>query len=569
MSIPRRFGLRILNPLPRRLGAAICSLAAATVCCAQSPLPDGFNPGAIGPYLLGLGGQQPSSVNGMAVQADGKILVAGDFVTLGGMDCTNFGRLNADGSVDTLFCPAVAGNHLAVQPDGKIVVGGLFGVVAGGQSCSNLARLNPDGTLDAGFVNVPNNVLNSLDVESLALQRDGKLLVIYLSPQFTNCLERLNADGSLDTSFNPVINGFTNVSIAGVLLQPDGRILLNTMTYPWGAQSITGLIRLNPDGTLDSSFNPPVIGESGGEEVSCTALQADGKIIVGGHFSTLDGLSVSNIARLNTDGTVDTNFNANTDSGVFTLALQANGKIIVGGFLTLLDGATNYLLGRLNSDGSLDASFNPEISFSSPNSMLALSPAIFGLAVQPDGKVLVGGVFSALAGQTRICIGRLNSSDPVTNSLSLDGSSIVWWRGGDSPEVEGTSFDSYTPGTGWVNLGSGTRIPGGWQLTGAPLQSNATVRARGYTAQCGYYDSSSWFVETVQGPPVLGLGLSGGVPLLNLTGEAGRQFDIQYLPSLATNNSWQFLTEFALTNSEHSVVDSNAGQRFYRAMMSQ
>ena len=183
-------------------------------------------------------------------------------------------------------------------------------------------------------------------------------------------------------------------------------------------------------------------------------------------------------------------FNPGADNLVVSLAVQADGKILVGGGFTTLGGRSRTYIGRLNADGTLDTTFNP-----------GADNTVYSLVVQSDGKILVGGNFTTLGGQSRNYIGRLNNSGPATQSLTFDGSILTWMRGGTSPEVWRTTFEYSPDGAAWTNLGAGTRIPGGWQLTGLALSTNTTVRARGYTVG-GEWNSSGWFVETVLGPPL-------------------------------------------------------------------
>src|SRR5258708_10697327 len=124
------------------------------------------------------------------------------------------------------------------------------------------------------------------------------------------------------------------------------------------------------------------------------------------------------------------------------------------------------------------------------------------MGLQADGKILVGGNFNALGGQSRIGIGRLNNTGPATQSLTFDGSTLTWTRGGSSPEVWRRTLEYSPDGTSWTNLGAGIRSPGGWQLTGLALPTNTTLRARGYTVG-GQYNASGWFVETSIGPLVI------------------------------------------------------------------
>ena len=439
---------------------------------------DSFNPGANG------------SVYCTAVQADGKILAGGQFTLLGGQSRTNIGRLNADGTLDTNFNPEASGtvNSLAVQTDGKILAGGQF-TTLGGQSRAYIGRLNADGTLDTNF-----NPGASSYVYSLALQADGKILVggqfTTLGGQSHSRIGRLNADGTLDTNFNPVAGTY----VYSLALQADGKILVGGRFATLGGQSHSRIGRLNADGTLDTSFNP---GATIYNDLPCyvysLAVQADGKILVGGQFTGLNGQNCTNIGRLNADGTLDYNFYPGALHGlaVYSLAVEADGGILVGGQFTALGGQSCTNIGRFNADGTLDNNFYP-----------GANNTVYSLAVQADGKILAGGAFTTLGGQSRTNIGRLIPTVPATQSLTFDGSTINWQRSGSSPEVWRTSFDGATNGTSWMALGAGTRVAGGWQLTGLAWPTNASLRARGFVTG-GEYNGSGWFVETMTGPPII------------------------------------------------------------------
>jgi uncharacterized delta-60 repeat protein len=369
---------------------------------------------------------------------------------------------------------------LAVQTDGKILVGGSF-TTLGGQSRTNIGRLNADGTLNSTFN--PGAGSRYSSVSSLAVQANGKILVgggfNTLGGQTRNYIGRLNADGTLDTTFNPG----ASYEVSSLAVQADGKILVGGGFTTLSGQTRNYIGRLNAGGTLDSTFNP-----GADSSVYSLAVQADGKILVGGDFYTLGGQTRNYLGRLNADGTLDSIFNPGMDSGVSSLAVQADGKILVGGGFTTLGGQTRTYLGLLNADGTLDTTFNPGATGGS-------NPFVYSLAVQTDGKILVGGQFTTLGGQSRTNIGRLNASDPATQSLNWDGSAITWLRGGTSPEVWRTTFDCSTNGTDWMTLGAGTRIAGGWQLSGVPLPSDGTIRARGHVTG-GQNNASSWFVES-------------------------------------------------------------------------
>jgi uncharacterized delta-60 repeat protein len=329
-------------------------------------------------------------------------------------------------------------------------------------------------------------------VYSLAVQADGKILVggefTTLGGQPRHHLARLNADGTLDPTFNPGAGNPQTVDrVYSLAVQADGKILVGGRFRTLGGQSRLNLGRLNADGTLDPTFNP---GASW--TVYSLAVQADGKILVGGNFTRLGGQPRACLGRLNADGTLDPTFNPRAEGGnspfVDSLVVQADGKILVGGRFRTLGGQPRDSLGRLNADGTLDTSFYPKVGI--------FAPHVHCLVVQADGKILVGGEFTMLGGQPRDNLGRLNNTAPATQSLRYDGVTITWLRGDTSPKVWRTTFDYSTDGVFWTSLGDGIRIPGGWQLTGVALPVDGTLRARGF-ATGGRDNASSGFVESL------------------------------------------------------------------------
>ena len=395
---------------------------------ADGSLDTSFNPGANG------------FVNAIAVQADGKILIGGRFTFLGGggfgTTARNYiGRLNADGSLDTSFDPGANSYFwaIAVQADGKILVGGEFTTLGGGgigtTTRNRIGRLNADGSLDSSF-----NPGANWNIDALAVQPDGKILV---GGWFTtlgggstgtttrNRIGRLNADGSLDTSFNPGANSY----VYAIAVQVDGRILVGGAftTLGGGGTGTTArarIGRLNADGSLDASFNP-----GANSTVLALAVQPDGKILAGGGFSTLGGGGTGTtaralIGRLNADGGLDTDFDPGANNWVDALVVQPDGKILVGGWLLTLGGGgsgttARSFIGRLNADGSLDTTFNP-----------GANGTVLALAVQPDGKILVGGYFTTLGGggigaTTRNYIGRLNADGSLDTNFNPGANGFV------------------------------------------------------------------------------------------------------------------------------------------------
>ena len=365
-------------------------LAAGT--CFGQYADDGFNPNANG------------TVYAIIVQPDGKLLLGGEFDTLGGVALSGIARVLVNGQLDTSFDPGDGAdsdvvNTLALQTDGKVIVGGTFDAFAD-EGRNHIARLNSDGSLDASFDPGANG-----DVEVLAVQADGKIIVggnfANLGGQIRTFIGRLNADGSLDTAFNVT----ADATVYALAVQPDGKIVVGGDFTLMGDENHRGIARLNPDGSLDTSFWVTNANNS----VRTLAIQADGKIVVGGIFTQLNGQDRKYIARLNADGSLDT-FNPGGNSSVHTVTLQPDGKLLVGGAFTTLGGGARARIGRLNPDGTLDTSFE------SPGGAIN---TVFALAVQADNSVLGGGYFHNIGGVDRNHIARLYP-DGRTDANFLD-----------------------------------------------------------------------------------------------------------------------------------------------------
>lgn len=334
--------------------------------------------------------------NGMfdcAFQNDGKIIIAGDFTTYNVDTSYNrIARLNSDGTLDTTFNPGSgAGNSIrtvAIQNDGKILIGGLFGAY-NGTVINRIARINENGTLDATFT--VGTGFNS-DVNSLFIQPDGKIKVGGFFTSYNglvrNRVTRINQNGLIDLSFNPAMGA--NLTVHCSAKQADGKIVIGGDFLTYNGESITRLTRLNADGSRDTSFNTTTINGS----VRAIAIQADGKIIIGGNFT-------GRILRLNADGSTDASFTIGANNWVVAIAIQNDGKIIIGGDFTLYNGVARNRIARLNSDGTLDTSFTVGTGANS---------TVRAIAIQPDGKIIVGGNFTTYAGATANRIVRVNTN---------------------------------------------------------------------------------------------------------------------------------------------------------------
>jgi uncharacterized delta-60 repeat protein len=310
------------------------------------------------------------------------------------------GRSEASGGdLDPVFNPGGSGTNgpilaMALQPNGKIIIGGEFTGYNGDPAATDFVmRLNSDGTRDATF-NAGGSGAND-PVLAIALQEDGKTIIggnfhAYNGvTAVSDFVMRLNGDGSPDTTFNPGGVGANN-TVTAVVVQPDGKILIGGLftAYNGDVGANDMIMRLNADGTRDTTFNTG--GSGANNDVLALALQPDGKILAGGHLNTYNGdpTAPDTIMRLNSDGTRDTTFNnggSGTNDRIEAVTVQPDGKILIGGSFTSYNGeaAASDSVMRLNADGTRDASFNPGGS--------GAGFLVFSLAVQPEGKILVGG----------------------------------------------------------------------------------------------------------------------------------------------------------------------------------
>jgi uncharacterized delta-60 repeat protein len=366
-----------------------------------------------GGFIDGVAGE--GIVIAVALQPDGKVLIAGGFSTVHGAVRGRIARLYADGTTDFAFMNGLAGaddwiDAIALQSDGRIIIGGSFTTV-NGVSRSRIARLNPDGSLDTSFQD--SLVGANSGVYSIALQPDEKVLI---AGDFTtvngvrrNHIARLNSDGSLDEEFQNDLSG-ADGSIYSVAIQNDSKVLIGGAFTNVNGISRNRIARLNTDGTLDTNF---LIGLSGADSfVSSIAVQADEKIVIGGYFNSINGVSRRSLARLNTNGSLDTAFL----NGLFgpndvvdAVALQPDGKVVIGGGFISVNGTILRRIARLNTDGALDPAFQTGL-FGPDNSVGAI-------AVQSDGKTIIGGSFRAVHDIGRSRIARLNGNGTLDSGF--------------------------------------------------------------------------------------------------------------------------------------------------------
>ena len=304
-----------------------------------------------------------------------------------------------------------------------------------------------DNTFYSNFISWGDNSGLNGNVYSIATKSDGTILVggnfNYLNDDFRPYFLSLNADGTENTTFySNFTAGGTSTGInslpKSIVIQSNDQILLGGNFDDFNTNSRNYILRLNSDGTEDTTFYANLAPVGGfNTSISTIAEQSDGKILVGGNFSDFNGNYRGYLVRLNSDGTEDTVFYSNLTSGGFTtgfntsintIAIQSDGKILVGGnFYDFNSNVRNYLL-RLNSDGTEDTTFYANLISGGDNT--GLDSSVQSIAVQPDGKILVGGDFSHFNGEQHNYLLRLNSdgtedisfnSNLIYNSNSFNG----------------------------------------------------------------------------------------------------------------------------------------------------
>jgi uncharacterized delta-60 repeat protein len=346
-----------------------------------------------------------------AVGPIGPIAVPGRDLLAGGL---------LSGSSLDLFRPGDV-YALARQADGKWIAAGQFTYV-NGVARKNIARLNADGSLDATFD--PGSGPNGR-VRSLAIQSDGKIVI---GGEFTAVngisraqVARLHVSGTIDSGFTSPFSTAPTI-VRAILILADGRIILGGR-FDGNAD----VVRLSANGSRDFSYAPSFFAESGSSStisVNALALQTDGKVLAGGNFyrasnSNGSGAKITRVARINSDGTIDSTFaevQLTINGGPIpvgpgsadALALQSDGKVMVGGDFSQIGSQSTRFLARLNSDGSRDPSF--VLNSSSPTGK------VLSIAILADGRIAVGGHFFSFGAVRRNAFAVLSASAGLLGS---------------------------------------------------------------------------------------------------------------------------------------------------------
>jgi uncharacterized delta-60 repeat protein len=363
-----------------------------------------------------------NDVQTLVTQPDGMILAGGRISSADSIPFEGLVRLYPDGTVDSSFNPDASMGPLGMgiylvdclrlQKDGKILAMGWFSTSSG--TAPEVVRFHPDGTLDTTF-----SMATGGFAETMELLPDGKILVggsLWIGEDPTSrYLVRLNPDGSPDETFALALN----YEVKALELLDDGRIMVGGSFSDVGGTTMDYLVRLEADGSLDTTYNANAT--SG---VSQLLAQPDGKLL----YSSTNSFGDVLVRRLLADGSPDATFTTTTLQGFAALAslhLQTDGKILLGGKFSTVNGTARQGLVRLQPNGALDATFvNSGTNEFQNGSTLS----------QTDGKILVGGGFGSLGGADTGILARLQN-DAASSSFVKNASTLTWLRSGGSTEV--------------------------------------------------------------------------------------------------------------------------------------
>lgn len=376
--------------------------------------------------------QIPSFLNGypneIALQNDGKIVLVGYFQQVNSQNFNRIVRLNSDGTIDSSFSIGIGFNQVAncvkINNTNKIYVGGNF-TNFNGTNVNRIIKLNENGSVDNSFIVGQgfDNVVNDIDLQNEKLIVVGDFTTYNNIGLNNNKIVRLNDDGSKDNLFQIVTTNINGKKINKIKVETNGDFIVNfdynynfiknihyfsidgadNLNRPILSNSYTNkindfsidslnniyltgdfdnliyndveilikdIIKLNPNGIPDVTFNRKTVGLNASAIVNDMVQQPDGKILICGiDFSSYNDNNIKGLFRINLDGTLDNSFNFPLVNGNFyDILLYDNGKILIAGNFTYTYNSIVYKdLIRLNSDGSIDTSFNVTINLMTIN----------------------------------------------------------------------------------------------------------------------------------------------------------------------------------------------------------
>lgn len=385
-------------------------------------------------------GPSGASVFALETDAEGSWFIGGSFSAFDGLNQGKLAKVSSEGEHDIAYLAAGVGfdnSVLSILPleNKKIIVVGSFKKF-NGAAANRITCLQEDGSSDSEFNKSKSGADNI--VKSAVIQNDGKIILtgnfVKYNDVQVNRIVRILPDGSLDDTFL-ISKGF-NSQVNAIQLQTDGRLIAAGKFASYNGMAAGKIVRLLSDGSRDSSFNTG-IGADG--DIEIILIQPDGKILVGGRFDYFNGLPYGKLVRLNLDGSIDTSFNIGFgfDKNVFALAIQNDGKILVGGSFVNYNKKAQKRIVRLNTDGSFDSTFDSGMGFSKGD--------VRTILVQPDNKIIIGGTFSGTYNSNsslRLIRVLDNGNYDNTFSAPLNNKLFSMCVGADSKLLIGGNFNS-------------------------------------------------------------------------------------------------------------------------------
>ncbi|HEV2320277.1 MAG TPA: Calx-beta domain-containing protein [Verrucomicrobiae bacterium] len=501
-------------------------------------------------------------------------------VTVNGANSVN----QPPGGPDPTYNPTFNGSvlALALQANGQLVAGGGFTMV-NGLPRQYIARINTNGTLDTTFSSYVSTAGANAPVEAIAIETNGLILVGGAFTNFNNGsayhFTRLNVNGSTDTAFNSAVGTAANApvyAIAQTFVGGQSRIVVAGAFTQFSGNQENSIVQLYDGGGVDPGFNA-----SANATIYAVAVQPNGQILIGGDFTVVDGVAVNHIARLNADGSLDygfvnavSNLSGGANGSVRAITLQLDGRILIGGQFTSVDGVPCNYIARLNSNGSLDGGF---INALSDSTVGAIAP-VNTISVQSDSRIVVGGQFTQFNGVSRNRVTRLNSdgttdlninfgtgADGVVDAsvIQNDGNIIL---GGSFLNFDNASHPYLVRLWGRSIVGSGSF---GFAVSGEQVGENGilapiTIVRNGGTAGTNADGSGDVYVSVITltntGTAVPGVNYTPVNTLVAFPpGEVQETVDVPVLDEV-TNVPSQWTVNLLLTNPAPSWLTINALQ---------
>lgn len=486
---------------------------------AGSPDP-GFNPGGLGFQNI-----LPGSIRAIETQPNGKILLGGTFDVINNVPSIKLARLESDSAIDMTFKinTSGTGNHFSalrdiyqirVQSDGKIVVSGSFDYLLNGIAKRNLVRLNTDGSIDTSFT-LAHSMPDYSEIvlagrNQFVIQSDGKIVVgtSKNSSSEVSGPVRLNTDGSIDTSFSPTLNNQSlQMFIDDLAIQADGKIVVSGSHRTVSVPFKSFVARLNGDGSTDQTFSS---AQESGRLRSKIALLSDGSVLAARHS---DGAGPGKLVKLNSNGSPDANFSMLTlDDGVInTLTVHPDGNIFVGGIFTLkIDGQPAGNLLQLSPDGYFEST------------VYDLDEEVLSLVMDNSRRVLVGGRFNVIgangAGEWRSYVARLIDS---TTPFDFDGDGM-------------SDVGIFRPaeGTWYISLSSGDLSVSQWGI-GTDKLVPADYDGDGKTDLGIYRNGQWWYFRSSDSQVAMSeWGTAGDIPMPSDFDGDGKADHVFFRPAL-------------------------------------